>query len=238
VGSIRTFAGPQVRRRESSGPASDLGGFAAFEDFGFGAADAVAGDVEEVGADGVGEAFVVAGDAVAEAFEEGVGGEAEGDEHVAGGDGGVEVAAELVGEAIVQACEQQASGVVAVVLAQDGGFATFFAFDDLDFELGGVAIEVFASDFFDGVDVDLPADELLGGDADGHVGKIGDEDDDGVVDERDVGDLFAREVLEDGFGLDARHDAGLGEVEAHGAQLDGFACEELFEVVLDDFGAA
>ena len=53
-----------------------------------------------------------------------------------------------------------------------------------------------------------------------------------------MGDLGPIELLEDRLGLDPGHHAGLGELPRNRRGSDLVAIEDLFEVVLDDLGAA
>src|SRR5690606_12520932 len=128
--------------------------------------------VEEALGDGVGEAVEVGADAVAEAVDELVGAAAHGHEHVAGGGGDEEVAAEAGGQAEEEAAEEEPRGVVAVLLGDDGRAAALAGLDDLYLELRRVLVEVLAGLGVKFLDGDAPADHLLGGDADGHLGEI------------------------------------------------------------------
>jgi len=106
-----------------------------------------------------------------------------------------EVAPELRREAAVQAGEEKAGGVVAVLLRDDGGLAALAASRRAGREFGDIAVEFLREISSRSSGADAPLDHLFGGDAHRHVREVHHEDDDGALTYRNVGDLLAGELI-------------------------------------------
>jgi hypothetical protein len=199
---------------------------------------AVAGDDEEAARDRVGQATVVLVDPLLDPVDEGGGAERDGQEHVPGRGGDVEITLELRREALVQGAEEEPGRVVAVLPGDDGRPPALGGVDELDLEVRRVLGEVLPRDRVEVLDLEPPPHELLDGDAHRHLRQIEDEHDDGVVDEGDVRDLLAIEVVEHGEGLDAGHDPRPGHRQRERRGAEAVTLDEPLEVVLDDLQAS